>query len=622
MADYITSKKPGINFIVTKLHLLIPIIFLIFTAFIAFVIDNPSQDGDLLYYYFAGNEILYGDKENVAVINAPVGWPILLASLDSIINNVFVTGKIFSVLSATGIVLLSYYIANQVFGKKTALLTQTLIAVNPFLHSEAIITHNEMLPVLLIFGALYFITKKQLLYQHIIYTAILLGLSFMLRYQSVLVAIGIMIFLLITLKSNSKIFPVLFVVVFLFGALPLLLYNLENTGTLIDSDYSMYMLTESKYQVPELDNVVVDKFRNVSNNELIPSESLVKNYLYNTIIHNPHRIFNLGLGWNSFAPIPLIPYISIPLILGGAIYAFNNNFTKKQIVSVLSISFGLMLFLITMDRLEYFFAAIGLPVIVLGILSLRKMEKNILVLLIIFSSFLLLISIVPINAPWDLFSILLIPPALTAVFILKLIPKIISKIDGILNHKTTRIVKTYLIILISIIIISNILFSIMFEKHLLFEENMDYKNILYPEKHEKIAAKFKVIGDILSKDPDIQNKYILSTDFTYAYLAGSKMINTQGFTEGNENDSISSFISQENWSELEKITSNAASIPRDRFSKYSPVPDYIIYDEHYGNKNFQILFEPNNPKIPSNFELIYISNSTGVAVYKINNVKE
>ena len=64
MADYITSKKPGINFIVTKLHLLIPIIFLIFTAFIAFVIDNPSQDGDLLYYYFAGNEILYGDKEN------------------------------------------------------------------------------------------------------------------------------------------------------------------------------------------------------------------------------------------------------------------------------------------------------------------------------------------------------------------------------------------------------------------------------------------------------------------------------------------------------------------------------------------------------------------------------
>ena len=623
MADYITSKKPGINFIVTKLHLLIPIIFLIFTAFTAFVIDNPSHPAqDLIYYYFAGTEILYGDKENVAIPNAPVGWPILLASIDSIINDVFITGKIFSVLSASGIVLLSYYIINQVFGKKTALLTQTLIAINPFLHSEAIITHNEMLPVFLIFGALYFITKKQLLYQHIIYTAILLGLSFMLRYQSLLVSIGIMIFLLITLKSNSKIFPVLFVVVFLLSTSPLVLYNLENTGNLIDSDYSFYMQMESKYKIPEIESSATDRFMNISSNESIQSELLLKNYLYNVLIHNPHRIFNLGFGWDSFAPIPFIPYIGIPFILGGAIYVFNNNFTKKQLVSVISISFGLILFLITMDKLEYFFAAIILPIIVLGILSLRKIEKNILALLIISFSFFLLISIIPINSPWDMFSILLIPPALSAIFIIKLIPKIISKICSFPNHKTTRIIKTYLIILISIIIISNILFSIMLERFLLFDENMSYKNILYPEKHETIGSKLKEIGDILSKEPDIQNKYIITGDQTYAYLAGSKMIYTHVFDEGNENDSISSFIAQENWSDLEKATSKAGSKPPDRFSKYNPLPDYIVYDERYGHDNFQILFEPNNPNIPSNFELVYISNSTGVVVYKINHIKE
>ena len=621
MADLVTPKKSRIDFIITKLHLLIPVIFLIFTAFVAFVIDNPSKDWDLLYYYFAGNEILYEDKENVVVANAPVGWPILLASVDSLINNVFVTGKIFSVLSATGIVLLSYYITNQVFGKKTALLTQTLIAINPFLHSEAIITHNEMLPVFLIFAALYFITKKQLLYQHIIFTAILLGLSFMLRYQSLLVSIGIMIFLLITLKSNSKIFPILFVVVFLLSTSPLLLYNLENTGNLIDSDYSFYMQMESKYKIPEIEADVIDRFRNVSNNELIQHEPLLKNYLYNVLIHNPHRIFNLGLGWDSFAPIPLIPYIGIPFILGGAIYVFNNNFTKKQLVSVGSISFGVILLLITMDKPEYFFAVISLPVIVLGILSLRKIEKNILVLLIIFFSFLLLISIIPVNSPWDMFSILLIPPALSAIFIIKFIPKIISKIGSFLNHKTTRIVKTYLIILISAIIISNILFSIMVERNLLFDENMDYKNILHPEKHEKIGAKFKEIGDILSKEPDIQNKYIIAGDPTYAYIAGSKMIYSQ-FTEGNEDDSISSFIAQENWSELEKAWSDAASVPRDRFSKYNPLPDYIVYDKRYGNNNLQILSEPSNPNIPSNFEFLYMSKNTGVVIYKINNIKE
>jgi len=621
MVDTITQGNSGISFIVNKLHLIIPIIFLIFTAIIAFMIDNPSHDNDLLYYYFSGSEILYGDKENVAVTNAPVGWPILLASVDSLINDVFITGKIFSVLSAAGIVLLSYYIINQVFGKKIALLTQTLIAVNPFLHSEAIITHNEMLPVFLIFGALYFITKKHLLYQHIICTAILLGLSFMLRYQSLLVSIGIMIFLLITLKSNSKIFPILFVVVLLLSTSPLLLYNLENTGNLIDSDYSVYMQMESKYKIPEIENSVINQFRNVPNNELIQSELLLKNYLYNVLIHNPHRIFNLGLGWDSFAPIPLIPYIGIPFILGGAIYVFNNNFTKRQLVSAVSISFGLILFLVTIDKLEYFFVAISLPVIVLGILSLRKIEKNILALLIIFSSFLLLISIIPINAPWDLFSILIIPPALSAIFIIKSIPKIISKIGSLLNHKTTRIIKTYLIILISIIIISNILFSIMLERSLLFDENMDYKNILYPEKHEKIGAKFKEVGDILSKEPDIQNKYIITGDPTYAYLAGSKMIYSK-FTEGNENDSISSFITQENWSEFEKGWSDAVSIPRDRFGKYNPLPDYIVYDQRSVNNKLQILYEPNNPNIPSNLELLYISNSSKVVIYKINNTDE
>ena len=165
MSNAVTSDRDRIYFIANRMHIIIPIIFLIFTGFVGFVIDNPSHDSDLLYYYFAGNEILYGQKENVVVSNAPVGWPILLASLNSIINDVFVTASIFSVLSATGIVFLSYYIIKEVFGWKIALLTQTLVAINPFMHSEAIITHNEMLPVFLIFAALYFITKKQLLYQ-------------------------------------------------------------------------------------------------------------------------------------------------------------------------------------------------------------------------------------------------------------------------------------------------------------------------------------------------------------------------------------------------------------------------------------------------------------------------
>ena len=41
-------------------------------------------------------------------------------------------------------------------------------------------------------------------------------------------------------------------------------------------------------------------------------------------------------------------------------YVFNNNFTKRQLVSVVSISFGLILFLVTVDKLEYFFVLTSL----------------------------------------------------------------------------------------------------------------------------------------------------------------------------------------------------------------------------------------------------------------------
>ena len=624
MSNAVTSDRDRIYFIANKMHIIIPIIFLIFTGFVGFVIDNPSHDSDLLYYYFAGNEILYGQKENVVVSNAPVGWPILLASLNSIINDVFVTASIFSVLSATGIVFLSYYIIKEVFGWKIALLTQTLVAINPFMHSEAIITHNEMLPVFLIFAALYFITKKQLLYHHITCAAILLGLSFMLRYQSFLVAIGVMVFLLITIKRNSKSFPALFLVIFLLSISPLLLYNLDNTGNLIDSSISHYAADK----IPELEDAAANQWRNTSDSQLFQIQIPLENYLHNLFIQNPHKILNLGLGcgeffetcrWDSFSSVPLIPYIGIPLVLGGAIYVFNSNFTKKQLVSIASISLALITLLVILNKFEYFFVAISLPVVILGIFSFKKIEKNVLVLLIILLGFLLLISIIPVSGPWDMFSILLIPSALTAIFILKSIPKIISKIGGSHNHKTARIIKTYLVISISIIIISNISFSIMVEKMLLFDENMDYKNILDTEKLEKIGSKFKNVGDILSKEPNIQNKYIIASDFTYAYFAGSKMIFST-FSEGNENDSFSSFLTRENWSEYEKILSDAASIPRDRYSEYNPTPDYIVYDKRLiKSDRMEILLETDNPNIPSNFELLYTSNE--VVVYKINNTK-
>ncbi|SVD26150.1 uncharacterized protein METZ01_LOCUS379004, partial [marine metagenome] len=247
-----------------KIPILITTIFFISTSYVTFIIDVPSEDDDYLWYYNAGTEILSGNGSNVALFNAPVGWPILLSSLDLIIHDAFITGKIYSIFGATGIVFFSYLITEQIFGRKIALLTQTLIAINPFLHSEAIITHSEMLPVFFIFIAFYFITKKQLFSHQIIFAAIFLGISFMLRYQSSLIFIGILIVLLLNFKKYPKHFPLLFTFLFFLTITPLLLYNFENTGNLLDADPGFYLGYNSEYKTPEMDSIAVARLTDKS----------------------------------------------------------------------------------------------------------------------------------------------------------------------------------------------------------------------------------------------------------------------------------------------------------------------------------------------------------------------
>ena len=602
-----------------KIPILITTIFFISTSYVAFIIDVPSEDDDYLWYYNAGTEILSGNGSNVALFNAPVGWPILLSSLDLIIHDAFITGKIYSIFAATGIVFFSYLVTEQIFGRKIALLTQTLIAINPFLHSEAIITHSEMLPVFFIFIAFYFITKKQLVSHQIIFAAIFLGISFMLRYQSSLIFIGILIVLLLNFKKYPKHFPLLFTFLFFLTITPLLLYNFENTGNLLDADPGFYLGLNSEYKTPEMDSIAVARLTDTSTSESIESQILIKNYFHNLFLINPHNIFNLGLGWASFSPIPIIPYIGILFVLGGAIVTLNPRLNKKQLLTLLIIPATILFSLYALNHLELFFLAIIIPILIIGIPSLKKLEINIQILFVVFCSFMFLISFIAIRVPWDLFSILIIPPIFTAIFLLKVIPKISSKI---FNNSSTSL-NPISIILIFLIICSSLLFSVMFEKFSIYGENMDYKNIIFPEEHlEKRSLKFTEIGHVLSQESNIQSKYVMSNSLNYSYYSNSKSI-TAWFNEGNENDSINSYISRENWSPLEITVSNVFSYPPDRYNKINPSPDYLVYDKNDQDiKNLQILSDPKNPGIPSNFELIYMSDKTGVTVYKIHDLEQ
>ena len=603
---------------VNSTSIIVVIIFFICTSYVTFIIDNPSLDHLIIDYYYAGQQTLYGDRESVYLASTPIGWSVLLASADSIVNDVFITAKLFSVVFATGILVLSFFIIRNVFDKKLALLVQAIIAVTPFFHVEAILTHSEMLPVFLIFLSFYFITKKKLSGRDLILCGVFLGLASMLRYQAILVAISCLPFFLIQYKKIHLSKTLLFLIFFIAAFSPLLIYNFITFGTFIESDPSLYFTAfDQVTEDPEWEKTFAERSTGVNTNMLFEvDKNFIENYFHNLFVSNPHRMFQFTHDIQNWSPIPFFQYIGIPIILGGAIAVFNRHIEKKEIIFLVTISFIILIFLIMSGYTEYFFASIIIPVLVLGIRSIKQIEQNVLPLLIIPVCFFIMISIITIKHPFDLFGILLIPATLTALFIVKGIPKIIQFKQ--LPDKKTNYIKIIMIFIISIIIISNLIYSYELQAALLFNDNFDWKDIFRNHNYQlSTAYEIKEIGEMLSKEPNIENKYIMTDGNAFAYYANSKYVFVR-FDEGPQDATIMEYVAREGWSDFELAFSNIECIPNDRYNIYNPLPDYLIYlDKQNKIPSLRVLQNPDDPNIPKNFELLYKNDKSGIFVYKI-----
>ena len=603
---------------VTIISFIVVIIFFASASYVAFIIDNPTRDHDLLAYYYAGQQTLYGDRENVYLAGTPIGWSVLLALSDNVVNDVFVTAKLFSVFFATGIVLLSFYIVKNIFNKQVALLAQTLIAITPFFHVEAIITHGEILPIFLIFFSLYFITKKKLTKRDAILCGIFLGLASMLRYQAAIVAISCLPFFLIQYKKIHLSKTILFSVFFIIAFSPLLIFNFLTFGTFIESEPSFFFLHFSEFENnPAWEKTLTERIESTSSTAFFEiDEVFIKNYFYNLFVNNPNKIFQFTHDVANWSPIPFIQYVGIPLILGGAVLTFNRHIEKKEVLVLVTISFAVLIFLVMNDYAEYFFISIIIPVLILGIRSIKKIEQNVLPLLIIPVCFFVMMAIIQVPIPTDLFAILLIPPTLTALFILRGIPKIIQFKQ--LQNKKTIHVKIIIIFIISIIIFSNLIFSYELQAMLLYDDNFDWKDVFRGNhNYENTAYEMKQVGEILSKEPNIENKYIMTSEVEFAHYANAKYLDAD-FDEGSQDATIMEYVSRQGWSDYDIAVSNIYSVPNDRYNIYNPLPEYLIYlDKPNRIPSLQVLQNPDDPNIPKNLELLYKNDKSGIFVYKI-----
>ena len=79
-----------------KFMLIITIGFFLVTGYITFFHHDYWFEYDGIYYLNQGNEILKGNGENVRLIGATIGGPVIYSSVNSIIDDGFLTLKLFA----------------------------------------------------------------------------------------------------------------------------------------------------------------------------------------------------------------------------------------------------------------------------------------------------------------------------------------------------------------------------------------------------------------------------------------------------------------------------------------------------------------------------------------------
>ena len=466
MAQNIESKRV---YRVDKYSIIVTVCFFLVASYVAFFHHNYwTFDLDGIYYLLAGQEILSGNEENVVMLHSPVGGSILFASLNLVFNDGFSVIKAISVLSATGMVFFSFYIIRNVFDTKTSLLGQLFFALNPWVFLFAIQARNEIFPVFLVMAATFFITKKEIMLYDVIMIGCLVGAATAIRYQSAFILVAFVIFLLIQNKKfrTNLLYAVILILLFTAVSSPVFLYNYFTHGTFLDEvDPSRYIADRSKFTTEEWkDDVFQQSQKGLVSGILIDFDLWLKNYFYNLFYGVPNGLFGFE-NKVSASLIPAIPILGAIPVLGGLIYSLKITPSKKTLITILSTAtITTALVFLLGDFKDHFFAIVIIPLIVLGFQNIQKLDKKLLLLIIIAVIFSIIMAHLPLRSYKHFLYLWIFLAPLCSIFFVSLIPRLVfkiqnSKLSFTEIFKIQKSTKITISVIISLILLVNLGYS-------------------------------------------------------------------------------------------------------------------------------------------------------------------
>ena len=419
--------------------------------------------------------------------------------------------KIVAILSGSGIVLLSFFITKNIFNYRVAILTQLFIAFNPVLHYVSIQALNELLPILMIFISLYFITKKELKFFDYCIVGTLLGLTAIFRLQALFVLLPILLFILLRnkqiFKNSSNLIAVGFF--FLLAFSPQIFYNYSTHGVILDTIPNYYIGNIYALQNPDWhDKIHSLDYTNLYSIITLDSNLFLENYFYNLFIHNFDILFNLGFGtFDNLSIVYAIPILGLSLFLGGLGYILYNK---------------------------------------------KMLPKNFLPLLFLPIIYFPLISVIPVYRSYHLLPMWLPIIIICVIFILY----VLSKVDFFKQNSSTKIIfnkhQKLNIFSISVVIFILLLNSgatyklidASFYGNQLSTLENEFTNIFQSRLiSDQSAYDVILISEILKTQSKIEESYVMANVPNYSFYSNSNFIYAE-FSEGNSDDTILDYISK------------------------------------------------------------------------------
>ncbi len=337
--DYIIMKKEKI--------LLTIIIACYFTAgMIALndhsVLSRIERDGT--EFLFDAKRILEGQSYDSDFW--PFGYMVAIAGVNLLTSlNMFVVGKLITLLSGTAVCILTYLIAEKVFSEKVGLLAVIILATNHLFFLHSFLVETDMLFVAFFMLAIYFLVSGDR-GRDFILAGSASGIAYMVKYGVYAFFPVVFLLVLISFKEKGWVDSVkkmtLFIVSFLVLSSPWLYHNKVTNGSAMYSKHHVNIAWGMNRPRPLTHDywrqyfVIDEQYKSMAD-VVSETRKFIGNWVYNI----------KGLPGNMHRSLYLMSFFVLP----GFLMAFKDFDRKRLILVLITMSLlGLVTIAYTWDR--------------------------------------------------------------------------------------------------------------------------------------------------------------------------------------------------------------------------------------------------------------------------------